>query len=549
MWKQSLGALALVGSLHAQGASSAAHLIVGPVRDDQPRTIDLRSQAPQQLLLLFRTASGGAHVPNQALWPALGVPVFAQPLVRQTDAQGRYRAQYPAVPWVATPAGQTWAQALVRNADGRFDASAPICVRWQASAPMGAWLTENPQPPLPSHAATIGAHALLGVDVDQDADVDIFVLHSSGVELWLDQGPQGFVVAQLGAWNFSAHPAACIAAADVDRDGDWDVVLGGTIHQGNAYPDVLYLNNGQGAFTAQAAFPAGDSLTSKLEFGDIDADGDPDLVVARGLDGHGSLSSPNQLYRNQAGIFVPDSSFASAAWNDGLAPTSAARFGDADNDGDLDLFVARSDVSGMHGQSGELNLLLLNNGVGDFAEPSAPAFSATYLDNTLDAQWVDIDLDGDLDLVCANNHAGISPIASGDLWINQGGLQGGALATFVEDSGSWLENSDPMHRLRLAIRALDVDTDGDLDLLVLVHDLFPSSKQLLLLNQGGAQHGVLGQFQRADAFDPGALICSDAIGLDRNHDGRMELLIASSGTLSGIPALASRLLWIEAQLP
>jgi hypothetical protein len=101
----------------------------------------------------------------------------------------------------------------------------------------------------------------------------------------------------------------------------------------------------------------------------------------------------------------------------------------------------------------------------------------------------------------------------------------------------------------LAVVVGDVDSDGDPDLLLPVHDLPPSSQPMLLLNQGGAQHGVLGQFALTPWFAPGGFIASGGAIVDRDHDGDNEQVLPAAGPLSGNPATAGRVLWIEATLP
>lgn len=544
--------IAALGSLIATPAFAAqngpVHLVHGPLAAGTPRVFDVRSQSPNAIVLVFRSNANGVYVPADAALPALAVAPGTLPFARQTDAFGRLRIVLPASPF-APAAGRSAFQVLVRSIDGRWDASEPALVRRNANVPASGWLTENSQPPLPASAATLGATAVQAVDLDRDGDRDLLLAHAHGLALWTDEGATGFVDTGSARLPQLAVTVSCVATADVDRDGDLDVFAGGALDSGNIWPDRLWLNDGTAAFQASASFPQGDGNTACADFGDIDADGDPDLVVAHGADGHGQSTSPCRLLRNDQGLFTADSNFATAAWNDGFAPAPAARFGDVDDDGDLDLFIARSDIQSFHGGPGEQNRLLVNDGTGTFTDETAARFSALFSDNSFDAAFVDIDLDGDLDIAVANYASSVSSATSGDLWINQGGAQGGTAGSFVDDATSPLESTALAHRLRLALVACDVDTDGDPDLLLPVHDLPPGSQPMLLLNQGGAQHGALGRFELAPWFAPGGFIASGAAFFDRDHDGDVELIYAAGGTLTGDPVTANRVLWIESTLP
>jgi len=82
-----------------------------------------------------------------------------------------------------------------------------------------------------------------------------------------------------------------------------------------------------------------------------------------------------------------------------------------------------------------------------------------------------------------------------------------------------------------------------------IHDCPPGSQPMLLVNHGGAHHGIVGRFELATWFAPSMFVSSGATFLDRDHDGAMELVLPASGTLTGGQATAQRVLWIEATLP
>ena len=83
--------------------------------------------------------------------------------------------------------------------------------------------------------------------------------------------------------------------------------------------------------------------------------------------------------------------------SDDPAPSKGHTWGDFDNDGDLDLYVA----NGTEGTPAIRNFLYLNRGNGDFVRvvAGAPVEDAHISAGTA---WADVERDGDLDLVVAN---------------------------------------------------------------------------------------------------------------------------------------------------
>jgi hypothetical protein len=99
-----------------------------------------------------------------------------------------------------------------------------------------------------------------------------------------------------GSWT--GHPVAVIdfchnlQAADWDGDGDEDLLVGG-MPQSQHRGLQLLLNDGTGA--AWAELPLQSEGSYSAECGDIDNDGDPDIVGVRNWD-----SAPTFIYRNES---------------------------------------------------------------------------------------------------------------------------------------------------------------------------------------------------------------------------------------------------------
>jgi hypothetical protein len=265
-------------------------------------------------------------------------------------------------------------------------------------------------------------------DLDGDGDLDAAVCNRgiAGAGGWQEHG---FTV----LWNtggafqnstFVALPAAQsqpsdLELGDLDGDGDLDVVE--CLH-GTSYPTsrvASFLNDGTGHFAAPAYATTGlDPIA--LTLGDYDGDGALDAVTA-----NYTGNSFSRLHGNGNGTFATGYSQSTTYPQD-------AALGDFDGDGDVDLAVAY-----------RYGVLVIRNDAGVFNWIATLARAMPQVA----VSFLDLDGDGDLDLVSADQFADALVVWRGD-----------GTGAFVFKEQVAVGNGP------VAIAVRDVDADGDVDL-------------------------------------------------------------------------------------
>lgn len=202
----------------------------------------------------------------------------------------------------------------------------------------------------------------------------------------------------------------------------------------NGQNNELYLNDKNGGFVKSSGVITKDhAATVGASFGDVNNDGHLDGYLANWY------NESNSYYQGEESGFsrevVPE--LESKGHSESVA------WGDFDNDGFLDLFIANSSFG-----SGERNVLAAHKGNGQYSQLSVPA--TTTVANSRSVNWIDANGDGKLDLFVGNEQAG------NELYLNvDGELELDAKNEFLKRKNDTFGSSWD-----------DVDNDGDLDLLL-----------------------------------------------------------------------------------
>ncbi len=291
---------------------------------------------------------------------------------------------------------------------------------------------EESEAPIPGDfTRTIGVKSG-DADGDGDADAMTFGLSDSdgsggGIQLYRNDGTGQFARTQI----YSAKEILDIALGDLDADGDLDVAVARDPSQ-VFVPPVTLLNDGVGVFVEESAtFTPADHSSNDVELADFDGDGALDALFGN-FDGSGPFTTATGQDRLFLGSGTGAFSFAPGQLPVDLRDTNLLAVGDVDLDGDLDVWAGHDDG----------DALMLNDGFGTFSASASP-LPGTAL-GAGDLVLVDVDLDGWLDALATD------PVA---LFLNQGG------AVFSDAT----DRLPFDHEFGRGFAIADFDADGDQD--------------------------------------------------------------------------------------
>ena len=377
--------------------------------------------------------------------------------------------------------------------------------------------------------------SLIVADIDMDNDLDIVVSGGQNV-FWYENYGSGVFT------NTSSHSILNIGDSiksfqvdDVDYDGDNDIIV-----IDNSRIFFIYNLDGQGDFfNSYEIIYNNFSGGKEIDFKDIDNDGLKDMIL-----GYGFNNSDNKIswMKNLGGIGNFDSEIIIDEVLNGQAPLF--KFHDIDGDNDLDITISYKDNI--------IKSIKNLDGLGNYDN------SSIITKNLLDPSSlfpVDIDNDGDFDLVCGSdftvslfenidgngniftqkiittNASFVQSVFSADL--DNDGDMDIISASASDDKIAWYENLNGLGEFgaeniislqgdhATLVFASDIDNDGDID--VLSGSTIDNTIAWYENTDGLGNFGVQ-QIISSSVINPSSLSVNDI-----DNDGDIDVLTTSSG--------------------
>ncbi|MBX2926623.1 MAG: VCBS repeat-containing protein [Saprospiraceae bacterium] len=324
-------------------------------------------------------------------------------------------------------------------------------------------------------------------DMNADGYDDIVHLRNGRIltiELQKPDG-SGFTTVNIGQISNGSQWSMCIA--DADNNGFNDILAGGS------YDGVkLVQASADGTSYTTGNLPGSNIFLQGSNFADINNDGHLDVFACHD-------DGMSRIWGNNG-----DGTFSPVDWIDMTtvpASDNSGNYGsiwtDFDNDGDLDLYIAKCRQGVNNPADGRrINQLFVNNGDGSFSQDTSNVSGLRIGAQSWTADFGDFDNDGDLDCFITNHDA------PSQLLLNDGT---GVFTDVTAGSGVSVQG--------LPIQGIfrDFDNDGFLDIIVsgTRHHMFRNNGNGTFTDMGA---GAFGNVQME----------SFAVG-DLNNDGKLDV--------------------------
>ncbi|MCR9098107.1 MAG: VCBS repeat-containing protein [bacterium] len=356
-----------------------------------------------------------------------------------TDSEGSFGAPQPVSPGAIVSV--LFGLAADYDGDGDLDVASlsitsPGRVDWHENTD-GQGTFGATHPVTPGDGPTFAVTGLEAADLDADGDVDFLATReSNGAAIWFENvdGLGSFAEARVVEGGRQGRNAAF--PADMDGDGDIDALTAFQLGSGaDAYSELAWyeIRETESPAIRAPTIAGSQSLpTDALDIGDLDGDGDDDVLTAS------TLGGTLRWYGNPQG---EDWSWTGETLTFTAFGPSAVRAADIDGDGDLDFLAATADDD---------TVVWYENIAGSRLYDTSPQVVTTVADGARTLEPADVDRDGDVDVI---------------------------VGSALDDVVAWYENTDGLGSFGVrrvisggagsvrTVAAADLDGDGDLDVL------------------------------------------------------------------------------------
>ena len=254
------------------------------------------------------------------------------------------------------------------------------------------------QPPTPvsPNANGVDIRAIKAADVDGDGHLDLVYVNRNHVRIQLGDGAGGFTLLPITVETLSIAFFSDVETADLDSDGDLEIVVISVSLRFVAF----YENLGGGVFGPREvvhSMPSSSQFAhGKIDIADVAGTSAPDILFASPVDGtFGYLRSNAGTYSIGGSpvtyiTFFPATILESGVDSGSVTRALDVRAVDIDNDGDLDIVGSANDTTA------PLRVFEYDGGFGPGQQISAAG-------NVFSIDLADLDLDGNLDIVTNGN--------------------------------------------------------------------------------------------------------------------------------------------------
>ncbi len=327
-------------------------------------------------------------------------------------------------------------------------------------------------------------------DYNNDGREDILVYPQLERILLYEQQMDGSFLEKAQEVGIEVYPSMhgmCVWG-DINNDGWLDLFVSSQTDD-----HLLFLNNGDATFS-EIGYTAGVYQGNKVRaalFADIDQDGFLDLYLAR-------LNQENILYKNNGDLTFTDVTEASGALDQQIS--MGAVFLDYDNDGDPDLYLTHD--------GNQANILYQNDGSGHFTDVSESS-GTNVAGEGMGVDFGDINNDGWLDLYITNRFENTLLLNNAD-----GTFSNISESAAIMDLGmGW------------GTTFLDFNNDGWQDIYVVNDSYFSPEPNLMYQNMGDNTFTLVSEGTIISSMEGSYGVATS----DVNRDGQVDVFVNNRG--------------------